>query len=89
MHGLKSYIKEELELHGVSTLHKAKLKEKLVEENFKRSSQRSFDKVYTGRKTPLTTNPEGQYHAPHLRDDSKLSLETQRIKKGKCKYCGE
>ena len=46
---------DELELHNISTLDKARLKAKVVEEKSKRSSQKSFDKIYVRRKSSLTT----------------------------------
>ena len=30
-----------------------------------------------------------KYMPPHLREGAKPSLEAQRMKEGKCKYCGE
>ena len=30
-----------------------------------------------------------KYTPPHLREGAKPSLEPQRMKEGKCKYCGE
>ena len=46
---------DELELHNISTLDKARLKEKVFEENSKRSSPKRFEKIYARRKASLTT----------------------------------
>ena len=46
MHGLKPYIRDELELYTVSNLDKARRKAKLIEEKFKNSRQGNLDKSY-------------------------------------------
>jgi hypothetical protein len=40
MYGLKPYITEELQMHNITTMDKAQHKEKIVKNNFKRSSQK-------------------------------------------------
>jgi len=70
-------------------LDKARRKGKIIEEKFKESLQKNLDKGYTNPNSVLTPNPETKYHLPHLREGRKLSLESQRIKEGICKYCGE
>ena len=46
---------DELELHNISTLDKARLKAKVVEEKSKRSSPKRFKNIYARRKASLTT----------------------------------
>ena len=90
IHGLKSHIREELELHNTSTIEKARHKAKIIENKFKRSTQGSFDKNYSKRNPPQSTNTgTSRYMPQHLREGVKPSLEAQRMREGKCKYCGE
>jgi len=89
MSGLKPYIRDELELHEVSSLDKARRKAKLIEEKFKRTSQRNNDRGYTNQRAIPPTSSETKYRPPHLREDNKLSIEAKRVREGKCKYCGE
>jgi hypothetical protein len=62
-------------------IHKAKAAEEKLE------GQSRFSKVYS-RSVPQTTRKE-KYIPPNIREDRRRSLESQRIKEGKCKRCGE
>ena len=56
IHGLKPHIRDELELHNTSTMEKGRRKAKIIENKFKRSTQSSFDKSYSKRNPPQSTN---------------------------------
>ena len=69
-------------------MEKERHKTKVIENKFKIYSQNSFDKVYSRKKPPQSGNVGTTKYTPlHMRG-GKLSLEAQRIKEGKCKYCG-
>jgi hypothetical protein len=84
--GLKPHIQDELRLHEVTTVEIAIRKAKAAEE--KLEGQSRFNKVYSRRSVPQTTGND-KYIPPNLREDRRRSLESQRIKEGKCKRCGE
>jgi hypothetical protein len=63
-------------------IHKAKALEEKLE------GQSRFIKVYSRRSVPQTTRNE-KYIPPNIREDRRRSLESQMIKEGKCKQCGE
>ena len=64
----------------------AKRKAKII----KRSTQGSFNKKYSKRNPPQSANTRtSRYTLPHLREGAKPSLEAQRMREGKFKYCGE
>jgi hypothetical protein len=63
-------------------IRKAKAAEEKLE------GQSRFNKVYSRRSVPQTTGND-KYIPPNLREDRRRSLESQRIKEGKCKRCGE
>ena len=89
IHAMKPHIRDELELHNVSTMEKARRKAKIIENKFKRSTQCSFDKNYSKRNPPQSANTgTSRYTRPHVREGAKPNLEAQRIREGKCKYCG-
>ena len=68
----------------------ARRKAKIIENKFKQSTQRTFDKNYSKRNPPQSANTRtSRYTLPHLREEAKPSLEAQRMREGKCKYCGE
>ena len=50
--GLKQYLRDELEMHNITTMEKERRKEKFIENKFKRSSHTSFNKFYSRRKPP-------------------------------------
>ena len=90
IHGLKLHIWEELELHNTSTMEKERRKAKIIENKFKRSTQGSFNKNYSKRNPPQSTNTGTSRYTPsHLREGEQPSLEAQRMREAKCKYCGE
>ena len=63
---------------------------KIIENKFKRSTQGSFNKKYSKRNPPQSSKTgTSRYMTPHLREGEKHSLEAQRVREGKCKYCGE
>ena len=82
IHGLKQHIRDELELHNISTMEEARCKSRIIERKFVHTN---FDKD-DSKKNPLqsayTGNP--RYTPPQLREGTKPSLEAQRIKEGKC-----
>ena len=86
MYGLKPYIRDELELLNVSTLDKARRKEKIIEQKLKKTWNKNHDK---DRRSIQNTKTDTKYLPPHLINDNKTTLEVQRMKEGKCKYCGE
>jgi len=88
VYGLKPYIQDEVELHDISSLDKARKNAKLIEEKFNRTWQQN-DKGYASQRSIPPTNSETRYRPPHLREDNKTSVEAKIIKEGKCKYCGE
>ena len=83
---LKPYIRDELELLNVSTLDKVRRKAKIIEEKLKKAWNKNHDK---DRRSIPNTKTDTKYQPPHLRNDNKTTLESQRMKEGKCKYCGE
>ena len=90
IHGLNPHIRDELELHNISTMKKERRKAKIIENKFKQSTQGSFDKNYSKRNPPQSANTgTSSYTPPHLREGEKPIVETQRMREGKCKYCGE
>ena len=86
MYQIKPYIRDELELLNVSTLDKVRRKEKIIEEKLKKEWNKNHDKY---RRSIPNTKTDTKYQPPHLRNDNKTTLEAQRMKEGKCKYCGE
>jgi hypothetical protein len=46
VHGLKPYIRDELEMHNITTMEKARCKEKTAKNKLKRLTQ-NYDKVYS------------------------------------------
>jgi hypothetical protein len=84
--GLKPHIQDKLILHEVTTVEIEIRKAKAAEE--KLEGQSRFNKVYSRRSVPQTTGNE-KYIPPNLREDIRRSSESQRIKEGKCKRCGE
>ena len=71
-------------------MEKARRKDKIIEKKIKRFAQISFDKNYSNRKAPQSANMgTSRYMPSHLREGAKPSLKAQRMKEGKCKYCGE
>ena len=90
IHGLKQHICDELEVHNISTLEEAQHKSRIIEKKFKKSTHTHFDKDDSKRKpfqSTYTGNP--RYTPPQLREGMKPSLEAQRIKEVKCKFCGD
>jgi hypothetical protein len=76
VHGLKPHIKDELEMHNITTMEKARHKAKVAENKLKRSTQ-NYDKVYS--KLPQTIDFENsKYPSLHLREENNYSLEAQQ-----------
>lgn len=69
-----------------TTIHKAKATEKKL----KISLSQRFEKVYTRQRLHQPSNTGNpKYLPPKHREDNKSNMEIQRIREGKCKYCGE
>ena len=71
-------------------MEEAQRKARIIEKKFKKSIHTHFDKDDSKRKpfqSTYTGNP--RYTPPQLREGTKPSLEAQRIKEGKCKFCGD
>ena len=74
---LKPYIRDELELLNISTLDKARRKEKIIEKKLKKTWNKNHDK--DGRSIQ-NTKTDTKYQPPHLRSDKKPTLEFERMK---------
>jgi hypothetical protein len=79
---LKLDIQDELIMHEVTTVEISIRKAKDGEE--KLEGQSRFNNVYSRKSVPQTIGNE-KYIPPNLNEDRRRSLESQRIKEGKCK----
>ena len=81
---------DELELQNISTMEEARHKDKIIERKFRKSVHAHFNKDESKR-NPFQSTYTGntRYTSPELREGTKPSLEVQRIKEGKCKFCGD
>jgi hypothetical protein len=52
VYGLKPYIREELQMHNITTMDKARCKEKIIENKLKRSSQKNLTMFIQGENHP-------------------------------------
>ena len=85
IHGLKQHIRDELELHNISTMEEAWRKERIIESKPIRIIVEQDDPKKTPLQLGYTGNP--RYTVPQLREGTKPNLEARRIKEGKCKFC--
>ena len=87
IHGLKQHNCDELELHNISFMEEAQRKARIIEIKSVHINVNQDDSEKNPLQSGYTGNP--RYTPPQLREGTKPNLEAQRIKEGKCKFCGD
>ena len=77
-------------MHDITSIEVARRKAKTAKKKFEPIFWSKAEKTYPRRRIPQYVDSNNTRYVPrHRREDEKSNVETQRIKEGRCKHCGE